>query len=136
MRNLLFILAIFLSLHAMADPWVLHIQAKTADGYEYSEDLRLTPSSQYPGVGDVEMDVSFGRCTGYYIQDWRSGMRVTFDGLNGRGSTGGCHNESMDLDMNIDQYVAVAEGQSVEIEFHTQRYYNVPLKATISRSNS
>lgn len=137
MQKAIFMFAIFGASLSLAE--TLRIQVSAVDGYEYDEEFLMTASKDYPNVGDVvtifrETQI---KCTGFYIMDWRNNnIRIEFDGLNGRGSTGGCHNESLDWHMDMGQYMELLNKKEVDIVLSTQRFYRKPLKATISRLKS
>ena len=60
-------------------------------------------------------------------------LDIVFNGLTGPGSSGGWNNESLKIIMSDAQYTTLQKIHSVVVVFRSQRFFNAPIAAILSR---
>lgn len=123
---------LFWSFATLADT---QIQLTCTEGQEYNYEIvaTLTANSDNPFMGKISSDnARNGQCSGVYMLDLSKGMlSITFDGLGGPGTGGGCHNESMAVMINAQDYGKLMGGMEVPVTFKSSLFYNQELKAMV-----
>ncbi len=144
MRNILIISCLF-SISTMAATTLRFTTSyETPEGGEatqYVVEASFTGTNGNPLRGEVHADTTnfANGCTGTYVIDFSKPagqLSVTFDGIEGRGTTGGCHDESMEVDVTPVQYKTIMSGQrSVDVNFRSLKFGNQDRTASVVMIN-
>lgn len=77
---------------------------------------------------------SFGQdCVGQVEITSDNSLNIFFDGMNGPGSGGGCHNASLIIDLGDTGFDSIEVGDLKEVTFYAIRFFNQPRAALLKR---
>lgn len=129
MRVLLSLIMMSLSLSLMAET---KLQIKVYNrNYETVVTLNHDEGDEMQGSVTAETPGN-GYCEGrYQIDPEQSKLVITYNGFNGPGTGGGCHNESMTISVDPADVEALYQGQEVAAMVESGLYYSAPQQALI-----
>jgi hypothetical protein len=108
------------------------LQIKVYDrNYEVTVTLNHDEGDEMQGSVTAETPYH-GYCEGrYQIDPEQSELVITYNGPDGRGTGGGCHNESMTISVDPADVEALYQGQEVAATVVSILYYGAPQNAVI-----
>jgi len=97
--------------------------ASPSESFTFAEDGKVT------GVNLI------GNCSGTYSLKWNGYLSVTYDGMQGPGTGGGCHNSSSTIDVGEADLRNMNNGDEVFVISRSIMFFNAPKNGVLKKVN-